>query len=203
MLDDVTKFKGWGEKPITDLTCRRFGRLIVMWFIGRRQFDCGAYETMWQCACDCGNILFVGRNNLNKATKSCGCLNSEISQKSNFKHGQSRRITGLTTEYRSYSHAKARCENITDAKYLDYGARGIEFRFKSFSGFFDCVGKKPTPQHSIDRINNNGHYEAGNVKWSTPKEQVNNRRLKRIENFSNEEIQKECVRRGWTINATV
>jgi hypothetical protein len=176
-----------------------------MWFINRRQFGCGTYGMVWQCACDCGNLIIVDRTNLNKFTKSCGCLNSQITQKSNSTHGQARRITGLTPEYRSYSHAKARCENPTDNKYSDYGARGIKFLFDSFESFFAELGLKPEPKrlYSVDRKNNEGHYEQGNVRWATAKQQVNNRRLKRIENFSNDELQKECVRRGWTISAAL
>lgn len=48
----------------------------------------------------------------------------------------------------------------------------------SFPDFLKDVGLKPTPQHSIDRINNDGNYEPGNVKWSTAKEQRANQRIK-------------------------
>jgi dCMP deaminase len=64
-----------------------------------------------------------------------------------------------------------------------------------FSNFLKDLGKKPSPKHSLDRINNEGNYEPGNCKWSTPKEQVANRRIKRIENFSIQDITKEIKRR--------
>lgn len=79
-----------------------------------------------------------------------------------------------TPEYNSYTLAKSRCNNPNNKKYPRYGGRGIEFRFNSFEEFLTEVGLKPTPKHTIDRIDNDGHYEIGNVKWSTPKEQQNN-----------------------------
>lgn len=84
----------------------------------------------------------------------------------------------MSVEYRSYSHAKARCETPTDPKYPYYGARGIEFRFKSFQEFFTALGPKPEPKrfYSVHRPDNDGHYEAGNAVWATAKEQGSNKR---------------------------
>lgn len=80
------------------------------------------------------------------------------------------------SEYNSFRGAQYRCTrpNATDWKY--YGGRGIEFRFENFSHFLSVVGAKPSPEHTLDRIDVNGHYEAGNVKWATRKEQMNNTR---------------------------
>jgi hypothetical protein len=63
-------------------------------------------------------------------------------------------------------HAKQRCTNPRDVKYPSYGGRGIDFRFTSFEQFFAEVGHRPF-RETLDRINNEGHYEPGNVKWST------------------------------------
>ncbi len=79
------------------------------------------------------------------------------------------------TEYKSFEHAKARCRNPNHVKYPRYGARGIEFRFANFSAFCAELGQKPTPKHTIDRIDNEGHYEVGNVRWATQQEQQENR----------------------------
>lgn len=83
-----------------------------------------------------------------------------------------------TPEYKAWSHMKSRCYNKKDKKYPIYGGRGIKIckRWKrSFSNFLQDVGKRPTPEHSIDRINTNGNYCPSNVRWSTKKEQANNR----------------------------
>jgi hypothetical protein len=74
---------------------------------------------------------------------------------------------------------KNRCHNPKNKDFDSYGARGIkvcdEWR-TSFKSFFDFVGPKPTPKHSIDRYpNNDGNYEPGNVRWATAKEQAANK----------------------------
>lgn len=82
----------------------------------------------------------------------------------------------MTPELRAFNSARTRCKNEHSAVYAYYGGRGIEFRFTSFDEFFEELGERPTAAHSLDRINNNGHYEKGNVRWATAKEQQNNRR---------------------------
>jgi len=81
---------------------------------------------------------------------------------------------------RSYLHLiggiKKRCSNPKDKSYHLYGGRGIECRFVSFSEFLECLGRRPSSQHSVDRIDPNGHYEPGNVRWATLIEQANNTR---------------------------
>src|SRR5262249_22186306 len=72
-----------------------------------------------------------------------------------------------------------------------YGGRGISIcqRWrKSFVAFYRDVGPRPSRQHSIDRIDNDGHYTPGNVKWSTTKEQNNNRRSCRMLTFHGESL---------------
>lgn len=94
--------------------------------------------------------------------------------KKNEKHGARR-----TPEYRIWSHIKGRCNNSKDAAYSNYGGRGITICgawSKSFLAFLAHVGERPTPQHSLDRINNDGNYEPGNVRWATKSEQALNTR---------------------------
>ena len=85
----------------------------------------------------------------------------------------------------TYYKAKDRCSNQSNRQYPRYGGRGIEFRFQSFEDFITCVGLKPSKQHSIDRINNDGHYEVGNVRWATMVEQQRNKSNNRIINYNN------------------
>ena len=94
-----------------------------------------------------------------------------------FKHGHARsKDRPASREYTSYVQAKGRCQNCKDDAYHNYGGRGIEFRFESFEQFLAELGLKPSPKHSIDRIDVNGHYEPGNVRWATHSEQQLNKR---------------------------
>jgi len=84
--------------------------------------------------------------------------------------------TDISVELRAFNSARTRCNNPHAASFAYYGGRGIEFRFNDFDEFFKEVGKRPSHLHSLDRIDNDGHYEKGNVRWATKKEQIANRR---------------------------
>jgi hypothetical protein len=89
-----------------------------------------------------------------------------------------------TAERRAYLSAKRRCTSEKYVSYHRYGGRGIEFRFESYQQFLDAVGPRPSRTHSLDRINNDGHYEPGNVRWTTMSEQVRNSvRYQRLTTF--------------------
>lgn len=83
------------------------------------------------------------------------------------------------SERGSYHAARQRCVNRRDARYADYGGRGIEFRFKSFLEFFAVLGPRPAGL-VLDRKDNEGHYEAGNVRWTTRSESQRNQRKRRF-----------------------
>ena len=162
---------------LIDLTGRTFGRLTIVGrvpsppCVGRSRWA----PTYWACRCLCGMYTQVDGGRLVRGgTRSCGCLHDETCSKRLTTHGASRhgRRTGA---YCSYLAAKRRCTDSKAINYADYGGRGIEFRFTSFEQFFAEVGHRPI-RMSIDRIDVNGHYEPGNVKWSTRSEQNSNQR---------------------------
>jgi hypothetical protein len=76
--------------------------------------------------------------------------------------------------YSSFIQARNRCRNPKSKVYKYYGGRGIEFRFDSFEDFYAHIGPRPSRKHSLERIDNEGHYEKGNVRWATATEQAQN-----------------------------
>lgn len=153
-----------------DISGQTFGTFTVL-----RLADMKRPPTIWLCRCQCGTEKHVRSSHLIQGViTSCGCQQGRT-----IKHGHSRR-SGRSPEFRAYCSAKERCSNPKIYNFHRYGGRGIEFHFTSFVEFLAEIGTKPTPQHSLDRIDVNGHYEPGNVRWATPKEQANNRRNSQI-----------------------
>ena len=127
--------------------------------------------------CSCGNLWEGSKSNLvAKATKSCGCLQSEARQTSCLKHGH--KSKGKTSKvYRAWQAMKSRCYLHSPINH-QYLARGIgvcdEWR-DNFEAFAAHIGPSPSSAHSVDRIDNLRAYEPGNVRWATKKEQANNK----------------------------
>jgi len=148
-----------------DLTGQRFGRLTVVGCVGRNQFD----HVLWLCRCDCGNEKQATTSSLRGGrTVSCGCYSPSRT------HGLSK-----TPEYKVWTAMVQRCTTAKHQAYKDYGGRGIKVcdRWRhSFENFLADMGPRPGKGYSLDRINNNGHYEPGNCRWATQTEQTNNHR---------------------------
>lgn len=125
----------------------------------------------YRCKCKCG-FKTVRRicPIIHGLTKSCGCLN----RKNHTTHGLSK-----TKPYRSWKSIRHRCLNENCSAWKNYGGRGIKICdewINSFEAFYKHIGDPPTLKHSVDRIDNDGNYAPGNVRWATAKEQANNKR---------------------------
>jgi len=139
-----------------------------------------SYVPMYSCRCECGVTRVVRYDRLvSGLTKSCGCYQREtvrVQGKKNRTHGESHE----STEYRTWQGMKLRCTQSPASEHWKYYAgRGItvcdEWK-KSFPAFLAHIGRRPSPAHSLDRINNDGNYEPGNVRWATLHEQHINKR---------------------------
>lgn len=130
----------------------------------------------WEILCDCG-VRHVSRAMHNRKTLSC---------RSCVYRGGTARTHGKTgsAEYKRWSDMKNRCYNPSVRSYKDYGGRGIKVYegWKSdFAAYLKYVqtelGEAPSPSHTIDRKNNDGNYEPGNLRWASKFEQTHNRRI--------------------------
>ncbi len=145
----------------------RYGRLKVILVKENPSNRARSYQV---CKCDCGKTKAVRLDHL-KAGKisSCGCFRHDVL----FKHG-----LRDTSEYHTWNGMLQRCDNPKNPAYRHYGGRGITVceRWRNFLDFLADVGKKPSPDHELDRIDNSGNYELRNTYWATRKEQMNNTR---------------------------
>lgn len=159
-------------RKLLNLTGQRFYKLLVVSAFAMRN-----NQAFWLCKCDCGQWVVRQTTKLRTATydQSCGCVALSRRIASVATHGATRGQVRIP-EYYVYTSAKQRCVTPTNRQFSNYGGRGIEFRFESFEEFFAEVGSRPSRSHSLDRIDNNGHYEKGNLRWATHVEQNENRR---------------------------
>ena len=120
----------------------------------------------------------------------------ETPDKPNLQHGHRPKSGGSPT-YKSWCRMRHRCCNPHAINYSNYGGRGITVcqRWDKFQSFLDDMGTRP-PGSTLDRIDPNGNYEPGNCRWATPEEQMKNQRpRKRIDEWSDEELLSELMRR--------
>ena len=166
------------ERKYEDLTGQKFNRLTVL----ERKYYEKEKRYFWTCRCDCGNIVEkVKTNNLkNGNTKSCGCLNSELTIERNTKHGLTKHgPEGKPRLYKIWVDMRRRCNNPNRDDYERYGGRGITVceewnnDYSKFKEWADTNGY--SDDLTIDRINVDGNYCPENCRWITMAEQAGNK----------------------------
>ena len=161
---------------LKDLTGQAFGRLTVVSFAGSVKG-----RTTWHCSCACGGTrTAVGSDLKNGRTMSCGCLQAQVRSSSHTRHG------GRDwPEWRVWQSMIRRCHSPKATSFSYYGGRGIAVcdRWRQgadglhgFECFIADMGRRPSGGLTLDRINNDGNYEPGNVRWATRREQQHNKR---------------------------
>lgn len=134
-------------------------------------------RAIWNLVCHCGTQFTCSSNKIMSGyVKSCGCARLSTSKTRIRKHGDS---SSKAKEYKAWQSMIQRCTNKKYRQWHNYGGRGIivcDRWLNSYPDFLADVGRSPSPQHSIDRKENNGNYEPGNVRWATREQQNLNRR---------------------------
>lgn len=145
--------------------------------IGRREVleyvPCEKQGRHFRVRCSCGreDVVLGSTLRTQPRCRDCGAREKKV------QHG-ARRKKRTTPEYRAWTGLLSRCYNTRNAKYHRYGGRGIKVcdRWReSFTNFLSDVGYRPSPRHTLDRENNDGDYEPGNVHWVLPRDQARNR----------------------------
>jgi hypothetical protein len=172
-MSSLDRFSSADVNCAPELIGTRFGRWLVL--EARR----GGHEGLnCLCRCDCGTERTVVKSSLVRGdSNSCGCLARELKRARYTKYDQSR-----LGELNIWRHMMARCTKADRSDFHYYGGRGIKVcdRWQTFENFLADMGPRPSPKHSLDRINNDGNYEPSNCRWATKGQQARNSRQAKL-----------------------
>jgi len=165
-----------------NLVGRVFGRLTVVSEVAKREGD---PDRRWLCRCECGrDVTTKCRTLVAGHSRSCGCLQREVAAAHIRIVARKNRTHGLSysPEWNAWSSMRARCGNPSDEAYHWYGGRGITVsqEWDTFEQFIADMGMRPSPKHSLGRVDNELGYSKENCRWETWTQQQRNRRSSRM-----------------------
>lgn len=169
-------------RDVINIAGNKLGKLTVVRFAGTRTRPSGQNGYYWLCRCECGRDVEIDGCCLRgkRQQMSCGCVRKRTNK--------GKPVHGLANHYiyGIYCGIKQRCCNPNSDCFKDYGGRGITLCdrwMNSVADFYADMGDRPTPAHTIERIDNAKGYEPGNCKWATRAEQNENTRQTKLITF--------------------
>jgi hypothetical protein len=175
VVPELTKFMQKRKRRVQDIAGQRYGSLLVLEYLGGKGGN-------WKCQCDCGAECTPRNDNILRGrSTSCGCK-----RQLGILRGPCKRA------YNTWTAMRSRCNNPNDDRFARYGGRGIkvcERWAENFDEFLADVGIPPKGT-TLGRIDNDGNYEPGNVRWETMKQQCRNTRRNRLVEYQG---QTKCI----------
>lgn len=182
----LTKGKPVRGKSIKDLTGYRSGRLVAIGYLGKKLCSPNKGKHVWLCKCDCGNCIKATSHDLTSGhTTSCGCKLKETCRKNSLKVQNNHKLethgaSGLDWYQNNYKNMLNRIFNPDYHAHKDY-INNIQGKLIEPSwlenpwNFYKDIGKKPSKEYTVDRIDTKKGYVKGNVRWATRTTQARNR----------------------------
>lgn len=175
------------SKTALNLAGQKFGELTAVRRAGTRKRSASDVVALWVCRCSCGQEIVAQTRLLRRGKKkACGIDGHH------YRPTKGKGLAQLhSAEYRTFRSMWKRCTGRDLKNARNYKLRGIRIcdRWKSFKAFFEDMGPKPTPKHTLDRYpNNDGNYEPGNCRWATTKEQNRNMRRNTVVEYQGERM---------------
>ena len=143
----------------------------------------------WRVVFSCGHSYDVATNNI-KGRASSECKECSSKRPTTLDHGHAKR-SGYSPEYTSWLGMRRRCDDEKNNRYKFYKGKGIDYpeEWKDFNIFLKDMGKKPSAEYSIERLDVNKSYSVENCVWADKKTQANNKTSNiRITNKVTEEV---------------
>lgn len=169
------------KKPVVRFTIgRKVGEFTLIRRMPRKKKTSANLAKRWKVRCSCGTELIVPEYYMVRQPNpktDCGCQRQTLR-------------TTHNDVYRIWLMMHERCYNPNHEAHHHYGGRGIGIHedwnrnnpkfdgdtLEPFTAFLNHIGPRPSKEYSVDRINVDGNYEPGNVKWATAVEQAANKR---------------------------